>query len=140
VWDRQVIFFHFIALARYNESVADAIVCRVIVATFHSLLIGLQVLNTQNSALKCLQSLFGYEQFRGDQQAVIERLVQQLCQNGVRAAFVNSSLTAQQNREIEEQAMDGKLDMLYMAPERIVSQSGQQLLSRINIALLDFHQ
>lgn len=148
-------------------------------ATFHSLLIGLQVLNTQNSALKCLQSLFGYEQFRGDQQAVIERLiggedtlvlmptgggkslcyqipsilrdgvgivisplialmqdqVQQLCQNGVRAAFVNSSLTAQQNREIEEQAMDGKLDMLYMAPERIVSQSGQQLLSRINIAL-----
>ena len=136
-------------------------------------------LKIENSALKCLQSLFGYEQFRGHQQAVIERVisgrdtlvlmptgggkslcyqipsllregvgivvsplialmqdqVQQLSQNGVRAAFVNSSLSADQNRSIESQAINGEIDLLYMAPERLVSVSGQQLLSRIDIAL-----
>ncbi len=133
----------------------------------------------ESPALTCLQNLFGYEQFRGDQQAVIERViagedtlvlmptgggkslcyqipslvrdgvgivvsplialmqdqVQQLCQNGVKAAFVNSSLTAEQNRAIESQAINGEIDMLYMAPERLVSASGQQLLSQINVAL-----
>ena len=136
-------------------------------------------MNIENPALKHLQNLFGYEQFRGDQEAVISRVingddtlvlmptgggkslcyqipslvrdgvgivisplialmqdqVQQLCQNGVRAAFVNSSLSAASNRAIEAQAMSGELDLLYMAPERLVSNAGQQLLSKINIAL-----
>lgn len=136
-------------------------------------------MNSENSALRCLQSLFGYEQFRGHQQSVIDRVidgkdtlvlmptgggkslcyqipsllrdgvgivvsplialmqdqVQQLCQNGVRAAFVNSSLSAQENRQIESQAVSGEIDLLYMAPERLLSAAGQELLSRLNIAL-----
>ena len=60
---------------------------------------------------------------------------QQLCQNGVRAAFVNSSLSAGENRQIESQAINGEIDLLYMAPERLVSSAGQQLLSQLNIAV-----
>ena len=136
-------------------------------------------MKSEKSALRCLQSLFGYENFRGHQQAVIDRVVdgqdtlvlmptgggkslcyqipsllregvgivvsplialmqdqvQQLCQNGVRAAFINSSLSAHENRQIESQAINGDIDLLYMAPERIVSTAGQQLLSQLNIAL-----
>ncbi len=67
--------------------------------------------------------------------ALMQDQVQQLCQNGVRAAFINSSLSADQNRRIEEQAVNGELDLLYMAPERLLSGAGQHLLSRINVAL-----
>ena len=31
--------------------------------------------NSEKSALSCLQNLLGYEQFRGHQQAIIERVI-----------------------------------------------------------------
>jgi len=134
---------------------------------------------TQNSALDCLQKLFGYEAFRGQQQAIIERLVdgqdslvlmptgggkrlgfqipsllrpgtgivisplialmqdqvQHLTVNGVSAAFINSSQDLSSQRDIETRALAGEIDLLYMAPERILSPQGQQLLARLEIAL-----
>ena len=68
--------------------------------------------------------------------ALMQDQVQQLCQNGVRAAFINSSLSAQENRRIESQAISGEIDLLYMAPERLVSSAGQQLLSQLNLSLI----
>src|SRR5688572_32980612 len=39
---------------------------------------------------------------------------------GVRAAFLNSSLDARDSREVEQQFSSGKLDLLYVAPERLL--------------------
>ncbi len=40
---------------------------------------------------------------------------------GVRAAFLNSSLSAQEASEVSRAARDGDLDLLYVAPERALS-------------------
>jgi len=114
-------------------------------------------LNSENSALRCLQrdtlvlmptgggkslcyqipSLLrdGVGIVVSPLIALMQDQVQQLCQNGVRAAFLNSSLSAQENRQIESQAVSGEIDLLYMAPERLLSAAGQALLSQLNIAL-----
>src|SRR5699024_9044849 len=39
---------------------------------------------------------------------------------GIRAAYLNSTLDAHQARAVEQQLLDGELDLLYMAPERLV--------------------
>ena len=67
--------------------------------------------------------------------ALMQDQVQQLRQNGVRAAYINSSLSSQEQREIEYQAKAGQLDLLYMAPERLFSAAGYSLLEQIKIAL-----
>lgn len=67
--------------------------------------------------------------------ALMQDQVQQLRQNGVRAAYINSSLSGQEQQEIEYQAKAGQLDLLYMAPERLFSAAGYSLLEQIKIAL-----
>jgi ATP-dependent DNA helicase RecQ len=54
---------------------------------------------------------------------------------GIRAAFLNSSLSSQQVRTIEGQLLAGQLDLLYVAPERLLTESCLQLLSQTQIAL-----
>ncbi|MBF8271622.1 MAG: DNA helicase RecQ [Magnetococcales bacterium] len=58
-----------------------------------------------------------------------------LRQNGIRAAFVNSSMTGNEVWQVILQAQGGELDLLYMAPERILMESSLDLLSRIPVAL-----
>jgi ATP-dependent DNA helicase RecQ len=130
-------------------------------------------------ALDILRSVFGYDSFRGQQEAVVEHVidggdalvlmptgggkslcyqlpalvrpglgvvvsplialmkdqVDALCQAGVRAAYLNSSLAPGEARRVEDQIREGALDLLYVAPERLVMPYCLDMLSRTTIAL-----
>lgn len=130
-------------------------------------------------AEKILNSVFGYDDFRGHQQRIIQQLIngndalvlmptgggKSLCyqipaiirpgvgivisplialmqdqvnalhQLGVKAAFLNSTLSMDEARQVEHQLQQDELDLLYIAPERLTSSWTQSLLERINIAL-----
>lgn len=136
-----------------------------------------------SSAQHCLQEVFGYTAFRGEQEAVVAHIIsggdalvlmptgggKSLCyqlpallrdgvaiivsplialmqdqvdtlqQLGVSAAFLNSSLDAQAADAISDQLMQGSLKILYVAPERLLTDNFQYLLdqldSRVGIAL-----
>ena len=133
----------------------------------------------QQSSLDILQSVFGYSQFRGQQQAIVDQVAEggdalvlmptgggkSLCyqipalmrqgtgvvvsplialmqdqvdalrEAGVAAAYLNSSLTADDQREVERQLMAGELNLLYVAPERLLTPRFLSLLERTEIAL-----
>jgi len=61
--------------------------------------------------------------------------VDALCANGVAAAFYNSSLASADARQVLAKLHAGELDLLYIAPERLVSEDFLQRLSDIDIAL-----
>ena len=126
-----------------------------------------------------LQEVFGYSEFRPDQQAVIKNLIEgrdafvlmptgggkSLCYqipalhrdgvalivsplislmkdqvdallaSGVRAAFYNSSLNAAEARGILAQLHAGELNLLYVAPERLLSEDFLERLRGQKIAL-----
>lgn len=132
-----------------------------------------------SSALDILQSVFGYPGFRGQQQAVIEHLLEggdalvlmptgggkSLCyqipalrrqgtgivvsplialmqdqvdalrEAGVAAAYLNSSLASDAQREVERQLLAGELDLLYVAPERLLTGRFLSQLERTEVAL-----
>ena len=67
--------------------------------------------------------------------ALMQDQVQALCQNGVRAAFLNSSLTAEEARQVEMRAVAGEIDLLYVAPERLATERCQSILQRLQPAL-----
>lgn len=133
----------------------------------------------KNAALQTLQTVFGYNSFRGQQLDIIEQLTQgkdvlvlmptgggkSLCyqipalimegvgivisplialmqdqvtalhQLGVKAAFLNSTLSADEARDTEQQLLNGNLDLLYIAPERLSNPRTQNLFNRCKIAL-----
>ena len=130
-------------------------------------------------ALAVLRQVFGYDAFRGPQQAIIEHVaagndalvlmptgggkslcfqlpallregtglvvsplialmqdqVEALRQLGVRAAYLNSTLDAATARQVEQALLDGGLDLLYVAPERLLTPRFLSLLDRATIAL-----
>ena len=132
-----------------------------------------------SNAYDILKDRFGFEHFRGDQEAVIETLIdggdalvlmptgggKSLCyqipamvragcgivvsplialmQNqvealhecGVRAAFLNSTLQRVDAAEIESELINGELDLLYIAPERLVQASTLNLIQQADISL-----
>ncbi len=54
--------------------------------------------------------------------ALMQDQVAALRQLGVRAAFLNSSLNAAEARQVEDDWRQGRLDLLYVAPERLVTE------------------
>ncbi|MDP1634873.1 MAG: DNA helicase RecQ [Gallionellaceae bacterium] len=122
-----------------------------------------------------LRDVFGYAEFRGAQQAIVEHVLaggdalvlmptgggKSLCyqipallrsgvgivvsplialmqdqvdalrQLGVQAAFLNSSLDAGAAREVSQQLQRGELKLLYVAPERLMTDSFLNLLERL---------
>jgi ATP-dependent DNA helicase RecQ len=126
-----------------------------------------------------LKRVFGYSQFRGHQQAIVEHLVagndalvlmptgggKSLCyqvpallrdgvaiiisplialmqdqvdalrQLGVRAEYLNSTLDGESAARIEQALLRGDLDLLYVAPERLLTNRFLSLLDRSRIAL-----
>ncbi len=126
-----------------------------------------------------LKTVFGYDNFRGQQKDIIEQLIsgqdalvlmptgggKSLCYQipaivrsgvgivisplialmqdqvsalhllGVKAAFLNSTLSMDEARLVENQLKKGELDLLYIAPERLTSEWTQSLFQRINISL-----
>ncbi len=67
--------------------------------------------------------------------ALMQDQVAALTQLGIRAAFLNSSLDAQQAYAVERSFSKGELDLLYVAPERLSTTRCLELLSRGSIAL-----
>ncbi len=131
------------------------------------------------AALETLRTVFGYEAFRGEQQTIIEHIIdggdalvlmptgggKSLCYQipalvragtgvvvsplialmqdqvdalqelGVRAAFLNSSQTPAQVRDVERAWLRGELDLLYVAPERLLTPRCLDLLASGRVAL-----
>ena len=126
-----------------------------------------------------LGRVFGYDRFRGQQEAIIEHTIaggdslvlmptgggKSLCyqipalvrdgaavvvsplialmrdqvaallQVGVRAAFLNSSLTAREAFDVEARLRAGLIDLLYVAPERLLGERTLALLDEVDLAL-----
>lgn len=139
----------------------------------------LTVVRMSRSSLDILQQVFGYDAFRGDQQAIVEHVaeggdalvlmptgggkslcyqipalmrpgvaivvsplialmqdqVDALLELGVHAAFLNSSQDWRAAREVEQDFLAGNLDVLYVAPERLLTDRCMDLLSRGRISL-----
>ena len=133
----------------------------------------------QKSALKILQTTFGYPSFRGEQGAIVEHVInggdalvlmptgagKSLCfqipalvrdgvgvvisplialmqdqvdtlkELGVRAAFLNSTQSLEEANEVEAALRRGELDMLYVAPERLLLPRCLNMLQSAKIAL-----
>jgi len=133
----------------------------------------------QSPAQELLSSVFGYDSFRGDQQAIVEHVasgndalvlmptgggkslcyqipallrdgcgiiisplialmqdqVEALRQVGVRAEFLNSTLDAETAARIERELLSGDLELLYVAPERLLTGRFLSLLERAEVAL-----
>lgn len=132
--------------------------------------------HTPDSALG---SVFGYDSYRGQQQAIINTIThggdalvlmptgggKSLCyqipalartgtgivvsplialmadqvvalkQLGVAAAYLNSSLDIKRQQHVEQQLLNGELDLLYIAPERLMQPRSLALLQRCELAL-----
>ncbi len=54
---------------------------------------------------------------------------------GVRAAYLNSTLNPGERRQVEERLLSGDLDLLYVAPERLLMEGTLALLGRVKLAL-----
>jgi len=67
--------------------------------------------------------------------ALMHDQVAALRQAGVRAAGLNSALSADEARAVEAQLAAGELDLLYVAPERLLLESTLQRLERAPLAL-----
>ncbi len=136
-------------------------------------------MNTEGSARQVLHSVFGYERFRGDQEVVIQCVVEggdalvlmptgggkSLCYQipallrpgvgivvsplialmqdqvsalqlqGVRATAINSSVPMAEARQREEKMHQGGYDLVYVAPERLMTERFLNVLEQTPLAL-----
>ncbi|MBG6109137.1 ATP-dependent DNA helicase RecQ [Frigoribacterium sp. CG_9.8] len=132
-----------------------------------------------SSSSDALHTVFGYDNFRGDQAEIIQQVIdggdalvlmptgggKSLCYQipalvregtgvvisplialmqdqvdalsavGVRAAFLNSTQDQEQRRGVERALLNGELDLLYLAPERLRVTATIDLLDRASISL-----
>ena len=132
------------------------------------------------SAQKVLEDVFGYPEFRGQQQSIIEATLQgrdslvimptgggkSLCYQipamlkegtglvvsplialmqdqvtalrelGIAAEFLNSSQSPDERREVMAKLRQGRLQLLYVAPERLVTEHTKSLLRDIPLSII----
>jgi ATP-dependent DNA helicase RecQ len=67
--------------------------------------------------------------------ALMQDQVDALTELGVRAAYLNSTQDWQVSRDVEQAFLRGEYDLLYVAPERLLTDRCMQLLERGQIAL-----
>ena len=67
--------------------------------------------------------------------ALMQDQVEALLQLGVKAAFLNSTLDARSASQLEQRLLNGELDLLYVAPERLLTSRFIDLLGRTTISL-----
>lgn len=68
--------------------------------------------------------------------ALMQDQVQALLQLGIRAAFLNSTLNYEQIRSIEDRLYNGELDLLYIAPERLLQPRTLAMFDSAKLALI----
>ena len=68
--------------------------------------------------------------------ALMQDQVAALAELGVRAAFLNSTLSGAEAAEVERRTRRGELDLLYVAPERLLMPRCLELLTESRLALL----
>ncbi len=134
----------------------------------------------ETSAKEILNSVFGFSEFRSNQETVVNHLiaggdslvlmptgggkslcyqipamvrsgmgivvsplislmqnqVEALVENGVRAAFLNSSLDSDEAWVVKQAIRDQELDLLYVAPERLVTESFLEMVQQIKVSLI----
>jgi len=62
--------------------------------------------------------------------------VSALVENGIQAAYLNSSLGVREAREIRERVLNGKVKVLYVAPERLMKDEFLDFIVSIGISLI----
>jgi ATP-dependent DNA helicase RecQ len=67
--------------------------------------------------------------------ALMQDQVEALRQLGVNAAFLNSTLAFEEQRQVERQFLAGELDLLYVAPERLTTERFLASLEQAPVAL-----
>jgi ATP-dependent DNA helicase RecQ len=131
-------------------------------------------------ARSVLHEVYGYDEFRGDQAAIVEHViaggdavvlmptgagksvtyqvpalvrpgtglvvsplialmhdqVDALVANGVRAAYLNSTQSIDERRMVERAYLDGELDLLYVAPERLGNATTVAFLQRGELSII----
>ncbi|MDT0156110.1 DNA helicase RecQ [Microbacterium sp. ARD32] len=68
--------------------------------------------------------------------ALMHDQVDALRANGVRAAYLNSTQSADERREVERAYLAGELDLIYVAPERLSSAQTTRLLQRGSLSVI----
>jgi len=66
--------------------------------------------------------------------ALMKDQVQALRANGIPAAFINSSLSAPEQAQIEEACLTGKLKLLYVSPEKLLSGTFFYFIKRLHLS------
>lgn len=67
--------------------------------------------------------------------ALMKDQVGALHMNGIQAAFYNSTQTSREQRDIEDDCISGKLKLLYVSPEKLLTESFFHFLERVTISL-----
>lgn len=67
--------------------------------------------------------------------ALMKDQVNALLQLGIRAAYLNSTLPPQEAQLVESKLLNGELDLVYIAPERLTQQATLALLAQTQVAL-----
>ena len=67
--------------------------------------------------------------------ALMQDQVDALAQNGINAAFLNSTQTLEQQRQVRQQLRANEIDLLYVAPERALGDDFLEMLAACRIAL-----
>jgi ATP-dependent DNA helicase RecQ len=132
-----------------------------------------------SNSLSILKNIFNFDQFRGDQEKIVNSVIagnnalilmptgggKSLCyqipalassgtaivisplialmkdqvdallKKGVKVAFLNSSITKAEQKSIEKELINGRLKILYVSPERMMTTLFQNILDKIEISL-----
>ena len=67
--------------------------------------------------------------------ALMQDQVEALRLSGVRAEFLNSSVSPEAAEKVKKSAVNGETDLLYVAPERLLTDRFQRFLNRIPLSL-----
>jgi ATP-dependent DNA helicase RecQ len=67
--------------------------------------------------------------------ALMKDQVEALKGNGIAAAYINSSVGQNESNDIARAAVSGHLKLLYVSPEKLLSDGFLQFLNRVNISL-----
>lgn len=68
--------------------------------------------------------------------ALMTDQVDGLNEKGISAAFINSSLNREEALRVQDRAEQGKIKLLYVAPERVATSGFRRLLARLKVSLV----